>query len=85
MKTTSIILAVLGLVGGLASSWFWWRSSRASFTVTWANFVTPSGPVITGNVLEAYLKEVGALNAKAAVFGAIGVLLSTLAGVAASF
>jgi len=29
-------------------------------------------------------KEVGALNAKAAVLGAIGVLLSTLAGIIAS-
>jgi len=84
MKATSVVLAFFGLAAGLASAWFWWRSSRISFKISGHPFVTPSGPVITGDVLERYLKEVGALNSKAAALGAISVLLSTLAGIIAS-
>ncbi len=47
--------------------------------------ITSGSPVPTARDIEAYLREVGDLNAKAAVFGGIGVLLSTLAGIAASF
>jgi hypothetical protein len=80
----SLILAVLGLLAGLASAWFWWRSSRTSFEITHVSLITSGSPVPNARDLEAYLKKVGSLNAKAAVFGGIGVLLSTLAGIAAS-
>jgi hypothetical protein len=80
----SIILAVLGLAAGLASAWFWLRSSRTSYTVTSAPIVTATGPVITTSDLQSYLKEVGRLNTWAAALGAVSVTLSALAGIVAS-
>jgi hypothetical protein len=80
---TSVILAVLGLAAGLTSAWFWWRSSRKGFEIRWVSIVASGSPVPTARDIEAYLREVGGLNAKAAAFGAIGVLLSTLAGIVA--
>ncbi len=85
MKTVSLVLAGLGLAAGLASAWFWYRSSRTSFNIAFVSMITSGSPVPTARDIEAYLREVGDLNAKAAVFGGIGVLLSTLAGIAATF
>jgi hypothetical protein len=38
------------------------------------------GPAVTVGPLQDYLQRVGALNAKAAIYGGISVLLSTLWG-----
>jgi hypothetical protein len=45
--------------------------------------VTATGVGITSDDLENYLRQVGALNARAATFGAIGVMLSTATSIAA--
>jgi hypothetical protein len=44
-----------------------------------------SGPAVTVGPLQDYLQRVGALNAKAAIYGGISVLLSTLGGIVRSF
>jgi hypothetical protein len=80
----SIVLAMLGLAAGLASAWFWWRSSRTSFDVAFVSIVAGGSPVPNACDVENYLKKVGDLNAKAAAFGAVSVTLSALAGIAAS-
>jgi len=81
----SIVLAVLGLAAGLASAWFWWRSSRTSFEIRFVSMATSGSPVPNARDIEAYLKKVGRLNTMAAALGAASVTLSALAGIVASY
>jgi hypothetical protein len=81
----STILALLGLAAGLVSAWFWWRSSRTRFRIAFVSMITSGSPVPTARDIEAYLREVGSLNTKAALLGALSVTLSALAGIMASY
>ena len=73
------ILALLGFVCGLLSSYFWLRSSRAQFELNTISIIA-STPVITARDLEDYLSRVGHLNSFAAALGACAVLLTTISG-----
>jgi len=78
--STALILA--GLMSGLLSAWFWWRSSRTSLVIAMPPLiVTARGPAIVADDLEVYLRQVGTLNAKAAIWGAVAVACSTAAGI----
>jgi hypothetical protein len=81
--STALILA--GLVSGLLSAWFWWRSSRTSLAIAMPPLIiTVRGPAIVADDLTAYLQQVGSLNSKAAIWGAVAVACSTAAGIVAS-
>ena len=85
MNWIAVALAIFGLVFGLASAWFWEASSQVPLTdPTIPPIVTAHGPAVTANHLQRYLRRVSALNKWAAIFGAIGVVLSTLSGLAGS-
>jgi hypothetical protein len=81
MKTAALALAGIALVAGLLSAWHWWKSSKTSFQLTTTTLITSGSPVITARDLERYLQEVGGLNARAAIFGAISVTLAAVSGV----
>jgi hypothetical protein len=81
MKTSWCILQGLGVVAGVASAWFWYRSSQTSFEVKFVSQVNSGSPVPNARDIEAYLKKVGGLNAKAAAMAAISVVLTALAGI----
>jgi len=86
VKCIAVILALAGLVFGIASAYFWWRSSQEEIK----EFEIPpiitgaGGPVVTSKQMQDYLQRVSGLNAKAAFCGAIGVSLGTVAGVLAT-
>jgi hypothetical protein len=76
----ALVLAMIGFLFGLASAWFWLRSSRVSFEVVHPlNFIGGS-PAVTERHLEHYVARVGRLNARAAICGAIAVACSSSGG-----
>ena len=81
MKTSWCILQGLGVAAGIASAWFWWRSSQTNFEVRFVSQVSSGSPVPNARDIEAYLKKVGDLNKKAAAMAAISVILTTIAGI----
>jgi hypothetical protein len=84
-ELANLVLILSVLISGLLSAWFWWRSSRASFVIAMPPLmITTRGSAILADDLEAYLREVGSLNAKAAMWGAVAVACSTAAGVLAA-
>ena len=81
----ALLSITVGAGFSLLSAVYWWRSSRASIAVLrHPPSITTSGPVVTMGPLQDYLRRVSALNAWAAIFGGIGVFLSTLGGIAGS-
>jgi hypothetical protein len=80
LKLACIGLILGGFVCGLCSAYFWWRSSREPFVLTTVSIITSGTPVITARDTEDYLRRVSRLNSRAALFGAIAVLLTTAAG-----
>jgi hypothetical protein len=75
-------LSLAGLGFGIASAWYWWQSSREAIVLPDPpSTVTYTGPVITAGPLADYMRRVSALNAKAAIYGAIGVTLATTSSV----
>lgn len=84
MKAIALGVAVIGFGFGIASAYYWWKSSREPFVIPFPTIITSTGPAITTQPLEDYLRRVGSLNAKAAMCGAIGVSLSTVAGIMGS-
>jgi hypothetical protein len=85
IKCIAIALSVVGFGFGIASAVYWWKSSREAVSqYAIPPIIAHGSPVITARQLEDYLRRVGALNAKAAIFGAIGVLFATIAGIVAT-
>jgi hypothetical protein len=83
MKCIAIVLALLGFGFGILAAYFWWRSSQAEFRISTSipPIVMPTGPAVGLRDVENYLSEVGRLNKWAAIFTAIGVVLSTFSSV----
>ena len=84
MKVVAVVLAMIGLVCGVCSAVFWFKSSKVRFVVRAAHMVTATGPGVTLGDVEPYLQEVGRLNARAAIFAALAVLASTASTVVSS-
>jgi hypothetical protein len=82
MSFMTLVPLAGGLGFGIASAWYWWRSSREIIVLpNPPPMVTYAGPVIPAGPLADYMRRVSDLNAKAAICGAIGVTLSTIASV----
>jgi hypothetical protein len=79
MRPLAIVVALVGFAFGLLSAWHWYRSSQTPFNISAVTAVSPAGVYIGSNDLERYLRAVGGHNRKAAICGAIGAFLSTLA------
>jgi hypothetical protein len=86
MTRLAIVLAVLGFGFGILAALWWFRSIQAKFRLS-TNWParTNTGAVVGSRDLENYLSEVGRLNKWAAIFTAIGVLLSTASTLASSW
>jgi hypothetical protein len=81
MKGIAIAFAVIGFGFGIASAWYWWKSSKEMLVIPNHPNLSLSGTALATGPLADYFKRVSALNAKAAICGAIGVLLATIAGI----
>jgi hypothetical protein len=82
----SVVLAVVGFGFGIASAIYWGRSSRVSIAPPrYPSGVTVTGPLVTLGPLQEYLQRVSTLNFWAALYGGIGVFLSTLGTIVGSF
>jgi len=77
-------LSLMGFGFGALSAWYWWKSSRVGVRLKHDPAIyteTATAALMPGGSLHEYLSGVSALNAKAAIFGAIGVLLATIASI----
>jgi hypothetical protein len=86
VRWIAIALAIFGSGFGATSAWYWWRSSQESVRLQrFPSIIAGSGsPVVTERQLAEYLQRIGALNAKAAICGAVGVFLATIGSVVAT-
>jgi hypothetical protein len=85
VKGAAVILALVGFGFGLASARYWWRSSQEAIVLpNPPPIVTYAGPVIPAGPLGDYMQRVSAQSAKAAIYGAIGVALATIASIVAT-
>jgi hypothetical protein len=61
----------------VASARYWWRSAHVPFEIDSPTAFMSGAPVPILRHLERYLQQVGRLNARAAICGAIAVTCST--------
>jgi hypothetical protein len=81
MKVASLIVAAISLLTGLASAWYWWKSSKIEVDPKW--FVQPGEVEAvqmgwTAALLAAGL-EAAKLNKSAAIYAGLSIGAGTIA------